>query len=141
MLSSRQVGGINSAAWQDAIVDQICERMFVAMGAGNVQAAFEYFDVDGDGNIEYEEFVNTLKGLNIGLSDEQIFELMRGLDKDCDSTIDLQEFASRFEPVFTRLNAKQDAEISRVIAGRRCSLVLSPAQDLQMVELITKVLK
>lgn len=33
---------------------------------------------------------------------------MRGLDKDCDSTIDLQEFAARFEPVFTRLNAKQD---------------------------------
>ena len=33
---------------------------------------------------------------------------MRGLDKDCDSTIDLHEFASRFDPVFTRLNAKQD---------------------------------
>lgn len=30
------------------------------------------------------------------------------MDKDCDSTIDLQEFASRFEAVFTRLNAKQD---------------------------------
>lgn len=38
----------------------------------------------------------------------QVFELMRGLDKDCDSTIDLHEFASRFDPVFTRLNAKQD---------------------------------
>lgn len=63
---------MNAAAWQDAIVDQICERMFVAMGAGNVQAAFKYFDVDGDGNIEYEEFVNTLKALNIGLSDEQV---------------------------------------------------------------------
>lgn len=33
---------------------------------------------------------------------------MRGLDKDCDSTIDIQEFASRFAPVFTRLNMKQD---------------------------------
>lgn len=38
----------------------------------------------------------------------QVFELMRGLDKDCDSTIDLEEFATRFETVFTRLNAKQD---------------------------------
>lgn len=54
------------------IVDQICERMFVAMGAGDVKAAFDYFDVDGDGNIEYEEFVNTLKVLEIGLSDEQV---------------------------------------------------------------------
>lgn len=68
-----QVCGINAAAWQDAIVDQICERMFVALGAaGNVEAAFQYFDVDGDGNIEYEEFVNALKSLNIGLSDEQV---------------------------------------------------------------------
>lgn len=67
-----KVSGLNTAAWQDAIVDQICERMFVAMGAGDVQAAFDYFDVDGDGNIEYEEFINTLKALDIGLSDEQV---------------------------------------------------------------------
>ena len=46
--------------------------MFVAMGAGDVREAFDYFDVDGDGNIEYEEFVNTLKKLEIGLSDEQV---------------------------------------------------------------------
>ncbi|CAM9129165.1 unnamed protein product [Discosporangium mesarthrocarpum] len=136
-----QVNGLNAAHWQDAIVDQICERMFVAMGAGDVGAAFNYFDTDGDGNIEYEEFVNTLKTLDIGLSDDQIFELMRGLDKDCDSTIDLQEFASRFEAVFTRLNAKQDAEISNAIKSRRCSLILTPDQDKLMVELIAKILK
>ncbi|CAM9343001.1 unnamed protein product, partial [Hapterophycus canaliculatus] len=136
-----QVSGLNAGQWQDAIVDQICERIFVAMGAGNVESAFDYFDVDGDGNIEYEEFVNALKALEIGLSDDQVFELMRGLDKDCDSTIDLEEFASRFAPVFTRLNLKQDEEISKAIAGRRCSLVLSPTQEQQMVELITKLLK
>lgn len=44
-------------------------------------------------------------------SHKQVFELMRGLDKDCDSTIDVQEFASRFEPVFTRLNLKQDVSV------------------------------
>lgn len=32
-------------------------------------------------------------------------------------------------------------EISRAIAGRRCSLVLTPNQDQLMVELITKMLK
>ncbi|CAM9310140.1 unnamed protein product [Ectocarpus sp. 12 AP-2014] len=136
-----QVSGLNAGQWQDAIVDQICERIFVAMGAGDVQSAFDYFDVDGDGNIEYEEFVNALKALEIGLSDDQVFELMRGLDKDCDSTIDLEEFASRFAPVFTRLNMKQDEEITKAIAGRRCSLVLTPTQENQMVELITKLLK
>lgn len=66
------MSGLNAGQWQDAIVDQICERIFVAMGAGNVQSAFDYFDVDGDGNIEYEEFVNALKALEIGLTDDQV---------------------------------------------------------------------
>jgi hypothetical protein len=35
-------------------------------------SAHQYFDVDGDGIIEYEEFVNTLKRLDIGLSDSQV---------------------------------------------------------------------
>lgn len=66
------MSGLNAGQWQDTIVDQICERIFVAMGAGDVQSAFNYFDVDGDGNIEYEEFVNALKALEIGLSDDQV---------------------------------------------------------------------
>lgn len=32
-------------------------------------------------------------------------------------------------------------DINKAIAGRRCSLVLSPTQENQMVELITKLLK
>ncbi|KAG5179686.1 serine/threonine protein phosphatase [Tribonema minus] len=104
-----QVSGASAETWTDSVVDSICEKMFVAMGAGDVRKAFQYFDVDGSGTIEYEEFVNTLKRLDIGLSDAQIFELMRGIDKDCDATIDLEEFASRFEVVFTRLNDRAAA--------------------------------
>lgn len=54
----------------------------------------------------------------VPLHDEQLFELMRGLDKDCDSTIDIQEFASRFEPVFTRLNLKQDVSETKALYRR-----------------------
>lgn len=32
-------------------------------------------------------------------------------------------------------------EISKTVAGRRCSLVLTPTQEQLMVELITKLLK
>lgn len=66
-----QVTGPNATQWQDAIIDQICEQMFVAMGSGNVRDAFERFDVDGDGSITYDEFISTLKALDIGLSDDQ----------------------------------------------------------------------
>lgn len=48
---------------------------------------------------------------------------MRGLDKDCDSTIDIQEFASRFAPVFTRLNMKQDVSALRTKCGEACSRI------------------
>lgn len=53
----------------------------------------------------------------------KVFELMRGLDKDCDSTIDIKEFAARFEPVFTRLNAKQDVSTSEQHGGSDMSSV------------------
>ncbi|CAM9498254.1 unnamed protein product [Chrysoparadoxa australica] len=83
--------------------------MFTAMGAGDVKKAFNHFDHDGNGTIEYEEFVNTLRKLDIGLSDSQIFELMRGIDKDSDSTINLEEFANRFEVIFVKLSKTQES--------------------------------
>mmetsp|Transcript_35609 Transcript_35609/g.61601 ORF Transcript_35609/g.61601 Transcript_35609/m.61601 type:complete len:900 (+) Transcript_35609:141-2840(+) len=92
-----------SADWADGVVDSICEKMFKALGAGNVEEAFNMFDTDKSGTIEYEEFIAMLKQLDIGLSDQQIFELMRGLDKDNDSVIDPKEFASRFELVFEKM--------------------------------------
>lgn len=48
---------------------------------------------------------------------------MRGLDKDCDSTIDLEEFASRFAPVFTRLNMKQDVSERLPVVVRDTGIV------------------
>lgn len=53
------------------------------------------------GTIEYEEFVNTLKTMDVGLSEAQIYELMRGMDKNKDTVIDLEEFTSRFGVIFT----------------------------------------
>mmetsp|Transcript_28813 Transcript_28813/g.36128 ORF Transcript_28813/g.36128 Transcript_28813/m.36128 type:complete len:885 (+) Transcript_28813:145-2799(+) len=99
-----------SSDWVENVVDSICEKMFKAMGAGDVDTAFEMFDTDQSGTIEYEEFVNMLKQLDIGLSEQQIFELMRGLDKDNDSVIDPKEFASRFELVFEKMNSDKDGD-------------------------------
>jgi Ca2+-binding EF-hand superfamily protein len=44
------------------------------MGCGDIQEAFSAFDVDGDNYIEYEEFMATLKKLDVGLSDMQVRE-------------------------------------------------------------------
>jgi Ca2+-binding EF-hand superfamily protein/diadenosine tetraphosphatase ApaH/serine/threonine PP2A family protein phosphatase len=74
--------------WQEAVISKICEKMFVALGAGDVNEAFRRFDVDSNGYIEYHEFVSTLRSLNLNLSEQQIYELMAGLDTDRDSRID-----------------------------------------------------
>jgi hypothetical protein len=72
----------------------------------------------------------------------QIFELMRGLDKDCDATINLEEFASRFEVVFTRLNDKLSTTAAAggvgVVPG---GAVLSLEQALVMQRLARLVYK
>jgi Ca2+-binding EF-hand superfamily protein/diadenosine tetraphosphatase ApaH/serine/threonine PP2A family protein phosphatase len=89
--------------WMEGILSAICEKLFRAMGAGDINAAFRIFDTDGDNFIEYEEFMHKLKALDVGLTDKQIYELMRSVDVDNDSKIDFQEFAERFEVVFTRV--------------------------------------
>jgi hypothetical protein len=35
------VEGAGAEEWADSVVDCICEKMFVAMGAGDVQRAFQ----------------------------------------------------------------------------------------------------
>lgn len=62
---------------------------------------------------------------------------MRGLDKDCDSTIDLHEFASRFDPVFTRLNAKQDVRNTCSIFNLPIALLFSSIQSARFDVLVS----
>jgi len=69
--------------------------------------AFELFDRDGSGEIEYDELVHTLERLDVGLSEVQIFELMRGLDTNQDQTVNLAEFLHRFEPIFDAVRRRR----------------------------------
>lgn len=118
----------SSGVWQEAVIDAICEKLFLALqrlpaqqqGEGaaaaetaaavsavsprvpsSVKDAFSLFDADNDGRIEYEEFISLLKTMDVGLSEAQVYELMRGMDKNKDSVIDLEEFTSRFGIIFT----------------------------------------
>ncbi len=42
---------------------------------------FKKLDKDGDGKIEYDEFVEGLEKLNVGLSKQEMYDFMRVIDK------------------------------------------------------------
>jgi protein phosphatase len=98
--------------WQDSVIDQICQKLYRAIGGGTLREAFAKFDTDGDHFIEYEEFMKTLKTMDCGLTEAQIYELMRSCDTDNDSKIDFEEFAGRFQVVFERVAAKEGAVVA-----------------------------
>jgi len=110
-------GSAGDGGWADAVCDSICEKMYKALGAGDVNEAFRMFDTDQSGTIEYEEFIKLLKQLDIGLSEQQIYELMRGLDQDNNSVIDPREFASRFEIVFEKIQTNQREDFQKSITA------------------------
>ncbi|GLD96458.1 hypothetical protein PINS_up005141 [Pythium insidiosum] len=94
---------VDQSGWQETMIATICKKLYRAMGAGNIEQAFTVFDADKNGYIEYEEFMTTLKKMDTGLSDQQIFELMRTADTNDDGRIDFNEFVQRFEVIFTDL--------------------------------------
>ena len=88
----------------DQIIEDLCLKIHAAMGGCNAEQAFKLFDVDNSGEIDYDEFVGTMKRLDCGLTDDQIFELNRGMDNDQDQVVDMSEFLERFESVFDAIN-------------------------------------
>ena len=52
--------------------------------------------------------MNALKAMDSGLTEAQIYELMRSCDVNGDSKIDFEEFAGRFQVVFERVAAKEE---------------------------------
>ncbi|ETV79363.1 hypothetical protein, variant [Aphanomyces astaci] len=63
---------MDSTGWQANMIATICKKLYRAMGAGSIQHAFQIFDTDASGSIEYDEFAHTLKQLDTGLSDKQV---------------------------------------------------------------------
>ncbi|CAI5730898.1 unnamed protein product [Hyaloperonospora brassicae] len=102
---------MDNSGWQESIIALICKKLYRAMGAGDMQQAFKVFDADLNGFIEYEEFVSTLKQMDTGLADQQIFELMRTADTNDDGRIDFNEFAQRFEVIFTDQGGNREIEV------------------------------
>lgn len=122
---------MDNSGWQESIIALICKKLYRAMGAGDMQQAFKVFDADSSGFIEYEEFLSTLKQMDTGLSDQQVFALMRTADTNDDGRIDFNEFVQRFEVIFTDLGKNRDGESSPTSAD---SAVDPPPTPMELAE-------
>jgi protein phosphatase len=91
-LDRYRVTASDSAVWQEEVAEQICRKLFHT--CANLEEAYKLFDINTDGLIEYHEFVSTLAALDLGLTEDQVFELMRSMDLDCNATVDFKEFIS-----------------------------------------------
>ncbi len=81
--------------WQDRVIERICSRIYES--SGDLRKEFQKYDKDGNGKIDYDEFIEAMKKQKLGLSNDQLYDLMRTLDTDSDNSIDIEEFVERFQ--------------------------------------------
>ncbi|RHY92652.1 hypothetical protein DYB35_002338 [Aphanomyces astaci] len=113
---------MDSTGWQANMISTICKKLYRAMGAGSIQHAFQIFDTDASGSIEYDEFAHTLKQLDTGLSDSQavlsldqsLEAVFQSFDTNGDGVLQMDEF----EAALTSLGiAMPAALLHKVVAA------------------------
>ena len=89
------------AEWIEDVAVQVCKKMI--KHHGNLQKSFAEMDTDGSNDISYQEFSTALRSYDLGLSDENIFDLFQSLDTSQNGRIEFDEFADRFARLFHKL--------------------------------------
>lgn len=76
-----------------------CLQSYNYLQENQLKAAFSYFDKDGSGTISRDELRVCLQSDDFTLSEEQINELLNGVDANNDGQIDYQEFITMMKGV------------------------------------------
>ncbi|KAH3731719.1 serine/threonine protein phosphatase [Pelomyxa schiedti] len=76
--------------WADLVEERI--NQFLLENIGSIEEAFAFFDTDGNRQISYAEFLQTLSSFDLKLSNEQICDLFLVVDKNKDGKLDYNEF-------------------------------------------------
>ena len=78
--------------------------------------AYDDIDLDANGDVEQEEFVEGMKRLNVSLTDAEISQIFKLMDSDASNYVDRNEFTmfltQRFES--QELTRFQDAILRKV---------------------------
>merc|ERR1712224_88308 len=59
---------------------------------GELREAFDLFDTDGSGAVDFTELMTAIKALGFEPKKEEIAKMVKEMDKDGDQTVDFEEF-------------------------------------------------
>jgi len=88
-----------TSGWQSAIIHQVSNVLY--QHRIQLRSAFRMFDTDNDGKVTAAEFQGGLKAINAlldhPLSEMQVEQLLKSLDKNGDGYLDYKEFLEGFQ--------------------------------------------
>lgn len=92
--SKKKYSNAQASNWENEILDKL--KRLIKQSGKTLDVIFSQFDVDGSGDITKEEFHKAMKMISLGLSDNEIYKIMRRIDANNDGVINYTEFASKF---------------------------------------------
>ena len=105
------------------VVDKLRETLTAKAGDLPLQKQLDIvwsrFDVNGDGIINWKEFVAGMKSMGLEFSPEELSAIMKEFDTNCDGALDYVEFVGHLMP---KHSSSVEDEFARLSTARRAML-------------------
>merc|ERR1711966_384508 len=73
-----------------------------------LREAFDLFDTDGSGAVDFEELHTAMKALGFEPKKEEIAKMVKEMDKDGDATVDFEEFCIMLAEKMNQKDGKEE---------------------------------
>jgi len=105
---------LEEKALSEKVMKVILEKLGIALFFNDLsfKAAFDYFDVDKDDSISFNEFIFGFSQLDLGLSIFEIQQMATMIDIDKNGVISRAEFTQTFEELFKKYMVDPSKDLS-----------------------------
>jgi len=79
------MGNVDESKWEKELITKL--KKLIRLSGKSIDQIFGQFDVDGGGDISYEEFYKAMKEISATLTTTEINKIMQRVDADRDGSI------------------------------------------------------